>query len=187
MLNIITACSRPENLSIIKGSILSSLHVMPIKWTIVYDSSVYIHTLSDSWILEANIKGGIAGSLQKNVGIDLANEDDFLYFLDDDNLLHPHIAEAIIGLTKYEEVPACVFNQLMENDIVRTVTPEKMVVGEIDQAQIMTTKAALGELRYDDRYDHDGKLIEAFFIRSDYKFLFISEVLSYYNRLKWKE
>ena len=95
ILNIITPCSRPENLHLISKSI--NIPKENYRWIVVFDfdelpdkelipnnCEVYLHRDSDS----------TAGHAQRNYAIDLI-EDGYVYSNDDDTLLHPELWENI--------------------------------------------------------------------------------------------
>ena len=87
---IVTPCYRQQNLETIRKSIdFSVIH----KWYIVYDTSRdrhYTKIFKDPQIIELECSDfGIAGHPQRNFAIDII-EDGFIYFVDDDNIVHPN-------------------------------------------------------------------------------------------------
>jgi len=100
MLTIITACSRKNNLKRVSESINFDL---TDSWIIVYDS----FKVGDSELLfvnNPNIKeyyhdtsGSRYGNSQKNFGLELVHTG-FVYFLDDDNIMHPNFWKILSSL-----------------------------------------------------------------------------------------
>ena len=89
-LSIITPCCRPENLC----KIYDSIRFQDIdKWFIVYDTTKdrsYTHRyVGHPNIIEVDCSDpGVTGNPQRNLGISMV-KDGFLFFLDDDNIIHP--------------------------------------------------------------------------------------------------
>jgi len=89
MITIITPSYRQGNIL----KLFESIQFDKIdKWIIVYDTSnnrTYKKLYEDnSKIIETEVNAGISGNPQRNHGIELVN-DGFIYFLDDDNIIHP--------------------------------------------------------------------------------------------------
>lgn len=180
-ITIITPCSRPENLMKLADSIS-----FPCRWIIVYDSLEPIHLFNSSNIEEYNIKGGVSGNLQRNFGIELSNLDDWLYFLDDDNLIHPDFYSAMLEIDSDQlEVQCIVFDQQKDKVTIRNCGPETTKVTYIDQAQYLIKRSLVNGHRFVQDYCADGILIETIFRESPNSFLFINKPLCYYNKLRW--
>ena len=94
---IITPCIRPENLDIIIKTIDFSI----IKeWIIIYDGNKisenpnrFVHHISCSQIREIihYDVASISGNSQRNYGLSFVSEPTSVYFLDDDNTIHPEL------------------------------------------------------------------------------------------------
>ena len=91
-ITIITPCSRIHNLPMLYESIkFDKIH----KWIIVYDTTVnsYCHSFIHSeQIIEVDCKSslnGVVGNTQRNYALSLVEDDNYIYFLDDDNIIHP--------------------------------------------------------------------------------------------------
>jgi hypothetical protein len=178
-LSIITACSRPENLDAIRKSI-----TFECVWHIIYDSATLTKKFTEPWIIENNLKGGIVGNAQKSMGLDLV-EDGWVYFLDDDNIIHPSFYETISGfVTEHPELEAWVFNQDCGNGDVRWAIPENIKVGCIDLAQFMLGRQLLGSTRFEQVYESDGLIVESLYKRYRPKFGHILDTICYYNYLR---
>ena len=176
-LTIITPCYRPDNLDKIKESINFSL----IKsWIIVYDTSndrTYTKKYEgDPKIQEHMVSGGISGNPQRNFALTKVS-DGLIYFLDDDNIIHPHFLELV---PTFNEDHIYTFDQ-QRDTILKGNNP---TVNNIDMGQIVVPYKFIGDLRFDEpTYVADGIFIEALYNKYKDKHIYIPEVASYYNYL----
>ena len=123
MLTIITPCSRPDNL----GMLSKSIKFDKIdKWIIVYDTTkdrTYKKSFEgNSKIIEVECNdAGDYGNQQRNYGMSLV-DDGFIYFLDDDNIVHPSFW---ILLDKHmdDEIFFYTFNLLSLDDLHFSLFP----------------------------------------------------------------
>ena len=98
-ITIITSCSRPENLSLLFESIKFDFVE---KWIIIYDTS---KGNKYNWMYKNNPKileaecpdEGVFGNAQKNFGLKFVKGGQ-VYFLDDDNIMHPNFWNIILSL-----------------------------------------------------------------------------------------
>ena len=180
-LTIITPCYRPDNLDKIKESINFSL----IKsWIIVYDTSndrTYTKKYEgDPKIQEYMVSGGISGNPQRNYALTKVS-DGLIYFLDDDNIIHPHFLELV---PTFNEDHIYTFDQQRLNGEIR-LHGNNPKVNNIDMGQIVVPYKFIGDLRFDEPlYNADGIFIEALCKKYKDKHIYIPEVASYYNYLK---
>ncbi len=94
MIHIITPCSRPGNLSTIKQTIPEDC-----SWTVVVDEKATGDFPTGITYLRPNVSGSWGHPL-RNVGMEFilalkAKRSDYIYFLDDDNIIHPDWYEAV--------------------------------------------------------------------------------------------
>ena len=176
-LTIITPCSRPENLQKVKESI-----TITCTWIIVYDSERPIEQFSDEkWIIETNVKGGISGNLQRNLAFDYVELNDWVYFLDDDNLLHPDFYKLCIFP---QRSMGYIFGQDLGNGQLRIPNKDNIKVGHIDQAQYLLHMSLIGKSRFLQVYEADGYFIQDIYRKHSNEINISEAVLSYYNKLK---
>jgi hypothetical protein len=186
-INIITACSRPENLS----KVYDSLQGLKCNWFIILDDckDFLFKTCSGSTvsiiIKQSKKKGEWCGSL-KNEGLEMVKTG-WIYVLDDDNLLHPDFKKSIqFYIDKFPQKKAFVFNQALQEGIIRKALHSNIRINYIDQAQYLVHKELIGDIRYpDNEYQDDGIFIEALYQFHSRKFLCIKKTMCYYNKLKW--
>jgi hypothetical protein len=173
-ITIITPCTRMENLHKIKESINFD---RVSEWIIVYDSEHLTPLfLDDPKISEYSCKlhESISGNAQRNYGLErIKNENSYLYFLDDDNLMHPGIFELSLVPNKIYT-----FNQThgMYGKIIR--------VGYIDSAMFMVYFPLVKGLRWNLKvYEADGIYIQESYRLNKSSWAYINKDLCYYNKL----
>lgn len=178
-LNIITPCSRPENLYKIAESI--NIPRENYRWIVVFDLDV----LPDSSLipdkcetyLHKNAKSGW-GNSQRNFALDIIKEG-YVYFNDDDTVIHSDLWNNIKDLTEH----FISFSQAekwgslrLKGDIVK--------LNYIDSHNFIVKKEVVGESRFIiDRYNADGIFAEECYNKSNSK-IFIDKILSVYNLLR---
>jgi glycosyltransferase involved in cell wall biosynthesis len=116
ILSIITPCSRPLNLPTIYWSILN-MKTDNIEWIIVYDGDKiderilqYQENIPIKLFNKTREIGDSYGAKLRNIGIENA-VGDYLYYLDDDNLIHPKLYDRISRYSNDDNTKILVFNQ----------------------------------------------------------------------------
>lgn len=178
-LNIITACSRPENLLTIANSI--NIPKENYRWMVVFDSV----TLPDSKLIPDNCevymhtdKKSVTGSSQRNFALELIS-DGYVYSNDDDTVIHPELWENIKDLDNdfisFDQVWTSGTHRLYGNTIK---------LSYVDNHNFIVHRSLIGDERFVvDRYDSDGVLAENCYNRSKSP-KYIPKVLSTYNALR---
>jgi hypothetical protein len=182
-LNIITPCSRPENLIDISKSI--NIPRENYRWIVVCDSE----ELPDKKFIPDNCEIythknplSIVGNSQRNYAIDLV-EKGHIYFNDDDTIIHPFLWKNIFDLGEYDLIS---FMQLFIDGKLRllgnTVGYEKT-----DSHNFIVDYKLVGNKRWVmDRYQADGIFAGECF-KECKKFFYIPLGLSVYNLLRFKK
>lgn len=191
MITIITPCSRPENLEKLHDSIVHS-QVVPNKWKwiVVKDEdkpNLLTYFFSEHIpILNNYVPGGVAGKKQINWALDKMKEyglNTWVYFLDDDNLMHPEFDRVITqAMCDFPDALAFTFSQELPDGSVRL--GNDISVCHIDQAQFIVHTDLIGDLRYEQKYEADGIFIETLYKAHQDKFVVLPNVISYYNKLR---
>lgn len=209
MLYIVTPVSRPENLKQIATSIIPK---EGITWIIIFDKSIPFKTqcfplgkdslpiLNKKHILvfPSPIQNALVGHAHRNYFIDKIypdfpkkkNQIDYVYFLDDDTILHPEFLDNILPIFEITfKIPsAIIFDQLHGNGSIRLKADINNVkVCNIDMGQYVFNLNDLPDnIRFkEDDYCADGIFIEEFFnYVGKEKFMEINKPLSYYNLLR---
>lgn len=188
LISIITACSRPQNLPKLLQSILLLKNHKCIEWIIVHDSTFIPAVILDKKIEIKQIPqltiNGIAGSNQKAAGVKAANGE-YLYFLDDDTILH-HNFDKVINALKASNPDLLAFSQVLPNNTIRQPIFE---FGKIDQAQyIFKAKWYLHTQGFVNKYEHDWLLLNDLLTINSNTFkiqkLPSSQPCCYYNKLR---
>jgi glycosyltransferase involved in cell wall biosynthesis len=182
IINIITPCCRADNLDIIIKSINFDLID---KWYIIYDTSknrTYTKKFEDNPKIEEHFCSdeGVVGHPQRNFGLNLV-KNGFVYFLDDDNIIHPEF---------WNIVPKLDINHFYTFDQIRmyeghTLKGNTIKIRAIDTAQYIVPKELINNIRFDvNRYQADGIFITSINELYSNNHIYIPTVASYYNFLE---
>ena len=180
-LTIITPSYRTSNLVKIKNSINFNY---VNEWIIVYDGDKILNNPNifkdenNDKIKEHLFKGdGISGNPQRNYALtQITNENTFLYYLDDDNVIHPDL---YILLDVIEENNLYTFNQ---HNRIKGV---ECIPGKIDTAMLLIDyKLCKGITWNPPLYDADGHYIQECYKKNSNNHIYVNNDLCYYNRLQ---
>ena len=179
-LNIITPCSRPQNLSTIGKSI--NIPEDNYRWIVVFDGD----EVPDEYVIPENCEiyahrdpQSKSGNAQRNFAIDLVREG-HVYFNDDDTVMHPYLWENINHLNE----DFISFDQENQNRTPR-LKGDNIALHRVDSHNFITSRQLVGNTRFDlEKYDADGYFALDCFGRAQTK-CYIPKVLSTYNSLRW--
>lgn len=195
-LHIVTPCTR--NINYLNRCYDSFKHIKyDWIWYIVINSNIYKYDLN---IL--NFKNTIKITQNRknkwnsliNEYLDNVNEESFIYFLDDDNLIHEDFNTALDKLykEKFETILFSQYGKYGDKDFTRIANFSNIRVEGIDQGQIVYSRKLINDLRYwEDVYRGDGYFITEYMIRLRqqnklHKVCIDNKILCYYNAQKWK-
>ena len=173
MIHILTPCSRPMNLVMIAPSIPPKC-----SWKVAFDKSTgvqsrgkwYTSQFTGSW--GHPVRNEMLSRLK-------AKPDDYVLFLDDDNLIHPNWYHHIKGVT----ADMVTWGQENKDGSPRLRATDQPKVGNIDTASFMVKYKIAKQLKFTDVYEADGIFaMQAAKKTSDIQV--INESISYYNYLK---
>lgn len=178
-LNIITPCSRPENLLTISKSI--NIPKENYRWIVVFDMdelpSYELIPLNCETHLHRN-KLSIVGHSQRNYALSLINNG-YVYSNDDDTIIHPELWDNIKDLDN----DFISFSQNYKNGTLH-VKGDVINVGYIDSHNFIVKMDIIGDTRFEiTKYDADGYFASECYSKST-SFKFIPKVLSIYNYLR---
>ena len=174
-ITIITPCCRPTNLNNIK---INFDYVD--EWIIVYDASKvknFEKQFDNPKISEYHFtSSGISGNPQRNYGLtQVKNKETFIYFLDDDNMIHPQLYKLLDCI---EPGKIYTFNQ--ENRLLGNC----IKLGYIDSAMFLIDYSLIKNLKWTiDRYDADGLFIISVYTSNPDKWVYVNDINCYYNKL----
>ncbi len=180
-LHIITPCCRPENLKQIAESI--NIPRASYKWWVVMDATpeetdTTLVPETANLIFHKN-KKSVAGHAQRNFALELI-KDGYVYFLDDDTLMHPDLYKAIAILP--EENDFIHFDQAHPDGTKRI--GGTVEVNHIDTGSAVASRELIGYNRFrTDLYNADGFFWKAV-SRNAKRPKYINQTLSIYNKLE---
>jgi hypothetical protein len=182
-LNIITPCSRPENLHLIAASI--NIPREHYRWVVVADldsiheslvpenCEIYFHRNPQSTV----------GHAQRNFAIDLI-ESGHIYMNDDDTILHKDLWDNICNL----DHDFISFKQNNKDQTLR-LNGDVVQLGKIDSHNFIVSRNLIGNMKWDiSKYDADGYFAEALYNKlqsiDTTRIAYIPKFLSTYNSLR---
>jgi glycosyltransferase involved in cell wall biosynthesis len=187
-ITIITPSIRPENLSQIKDSINFDY---VNEWIIVYDENkikenpyLFKNESKITEYLHKNEKS-TAGNSQRNFALsNIKNKDTYIYFLDDDNIMHPEIYNLFDCL---EDNKIYTFNQKRPANIFPfkdVLKGNNIEVYKIDSAMFLIDYNLCKNIEWSiEKYNADGLYIVDCYNSNKDAWIFINNILAYYNIL----
>ena len=183
-MTIITPCYRLNNLNKIKESI--DFNYVD-EWIIVYDGSrlnenPYLFKNKNEKVKEYLHKGdGFEGNPQRNYGLrNIKKEDTYIYFLDDDNIIHPDLYKLldIIEPNKFYT-----FDQ--QNSRYRILFGNDVRVCGIDTAMFICHYSLVKGIFWGDYTQFaDGVYISECYQKNKDVHVYINAIMSYWTYLK---
>lgn len=182
-LTIITPCSRPENLQKIEESI--NIPKDRYRWIVVVDGNIsyegrhiYNNVPKNCELYYIDNSESVCGNAQRNYALDLI-EDGWVYFNDDDTLIHPQLWKNIEN--RREDFIS--FIQL-EKDGTMRLSGKNISLNNIDSHNFIISSHIIGRERWVlNRRDADGVFAYNCYQRAVSK-IWINKPLSIYNSLK---
>jgi glycosyltransferase involved in cell wall biosynthesis len=187
---LITPSIRPNNLIKIRDSIKFEYIN---KWIIVYDGSkiaenpkLFANDCFSDKIEEHVYKGdGGSGNPQRNYALDLIKDmDTYLYYLDDDNIIHPHLYTLLSTL---EDNRMYTFDQQRPDNIFPYKTllkGDNVALYNIDTAMMLIDYNLCRNIRWDAyKYNADGLYITECYEKNKNNWIYINKTMAFYNPL----
>lgn len=178
MIHIITPCSRPENLEHLRETI-----PVGCTWTVFMDYSTSKKDVPKGVKVVRSNLGGAWGNPLRNLALDYlqasASDNDYVYFLDDDNIIHSKWFEAVKDSTE----DFVNWAQCFRNGDPRLHATDSPRVGNIDTASYMVRLGFMGKARFEYKYEADG-LFAQLLMAGTPKIKTHQEYLCYYNYLR---
>ncbi|MFN8625069.1 MAG: glycosyltransferase [Candidatus Binatia bacterium] len=202
---VTTPCTRPENLVEIHRSIFGCTGAahFDIAWHIVFDAAALAEiavAVLERFADDPNVwltfnRGAPEDQCPQHAHINsvlrsLHGQDFWHYVVDDDNILHPALLTRISqALEQTPSARGFIFSQWVggmdfSGVDVREATPENVALSKIDQAQYLLHSRLIGSRRYPTDYLGDGRFIVDLYHAAANVFVFLPEVLCYYNKLR---
>ncbi len=119
---------------------------------------------------------GISGNPQRNYALtQISNPDTLLYYLDDDNIIHPDLYRLLNVVECDKMYTFNQHNRLIGNNIN---------VGHIDTAMMLIDYGICKNITWNlHRYDADGVYITDCHNLNKDKYIFVNNTLCYYNKV----
>ena len=178
MIHIVTPCSRPENLEHLRESIPAGC-----TWTVFMDYSTSKKDVPKGVKVVRSNLGGAWGNPLRNLALDYlqasASDIDYVYFLDDDNIIHPKWFEAV----KDSKEDFINWAQCFRNGDPRLHATDSPRVGNIDTASYMVRLGFMGKARFEYKYEADGLFAQSL-MAGNPKIKTHQDYLCYYNYLR---
>jgi hypothetical protein len=178
-INIVTPCTRPENLMLISESI--NIPKKNYRWIVVCDST----TLPEKNLIPENCEiycykdfNSISGNVQRNFALDLIKTG-YVYFNDDDTKIHSELWDTI----KYLSNDFISFSQITKTGELR-LKGDIVDVNHIDSHNFIVKRETIGNIKWKlDVYSADGIFAKDCFLNSK-NILWLDKELSIYNQLR---
>ena len=178
-ITIITPSYRINNLLEIKKSINFDY---VDEWIIVYDGSKIINNPKlfeddkiKEYVYKCNYKG-ISGNPQRNFALDnITNPDTLLYFLDDDNIIHPNLYRLLNIIDNTKMYSFNQYNRIKGNNIC---------INKIDTAMVLIPYKSCENIKWIlNLYNADGYYIQECYNKNKKKLIYVNNDLCYYNKI----
>lgn len=196
--NIITRCSRLQNLPKVQASIFQN-GKYDIEWHILFDTTRLkdipadlLNKLDKSKIKLHFVWGDGTDYLYPQMS-DLAKTftDGFVVVVDDDNIVHPQFYHEVVKTIKASDGTQRIFvvNQYVGGKDftglnVREAKPENMKYQGVDIAQLIFHHSVFQQYDFTGHYAGDGILIDKIYEEQPQWFSYIPKELCYYNHLE---
>ena len=170
-LNIITPCSRPQNLDRMFVDIPDWA-----RWLVCYDGEG-----KDSGDVLCHVDPmSISGNAQRNYCIDRLTGSDYVHFLDDDTIFH----QGLIDILEEAKADMVVFQQVWPNGKLRVPATMAPRVRRVDSGNFIVRADVIGQVRWRlDAYEADGYFVEDL-LSQGLTVQVIDKAGSYYNYLR---
>jgi hypothetical protein len=188
-LTIVTAVSRPENLSWLKDNLSILKPHFKVCWCCVVDSTkatLQQIAVKPDILKTAKSEVPDAGATQRNVALSLIRNG-WIYFLDNDNLIHPNFPRVASETISANPAKKCfVFAQAWWDNTHR-LSAGPIKPGKVDTGSFLVHRSVIGEAKWSLNpvpASVDFNFITQIWQQKPEQFLFVNEVCTYYNRLR---
>jgi len=174
-INIITPCSRPQNLKVISKSI--NIPKENYRWLVVFDGLEIPEVPDNCEAYCVKDTNSVYGNAQRNFALDLVTKG-HVYFNDDDTTIHPELWDEV----KDKEADFISFKQSNKDGSIR-LEGNEIIPNFIDSHNFIVSVKCISTRWELNRYDADGVFAVECYNNAKEK-LYIPKVLSIYNSLK---
>lgn len=185
-INVMTPLSRPFNIPAMYASMWHIDRDMRVRWIVVADSHDHPDVLGRLpaggdhpyiEIITANHHNPSTGHAQRNFALDKLTVPGYVYWLDDDNILHPGF------LGRFRALAMAGWKGMLfgQDRTEGYVAPD---LRHIDTGQIVVHTELIGETRWGLHYTADGDFIREVYEKDPDAFIIVNDELTYHNRLR---
>lgn len=188
-LNIITRCVTPDNLLKIKKTIFDNIpEGLNINWYIIFDTIVLKDIDADLLHRLDNNHTHLSFKKCEDYNLDIVNDiicnlQDWIYLLDDDNIIHHDFYQSIFNHVNDYKKMVFLFNQEKTNS-VHFASFENFK--EIDISQYIIHSSLFKRYRFGEDYTDIRSFIENLYFKNKDQFMIINEVLCYCKKNEFK-
>ena len=178
LINLVTPCSRPENLA----AIAKSINIPPenYRWIVVFDAPTLpdIELPNNAELYAHQQDESISGNAQRNYALALIN-DGYVMMLDDDTTLHSDLWSSVKGYTS-----DIICWKQDNKDGTHRVDAGKFALNHIDSGSFMVKRPVIGDTQWSVAvYGADGLYAVEVFTKSTSQ-QSVDKYLSTYNYLR---
>lgn len=175
LLNVVTAVSRLDYLFAVRRTLDPLKRHHEVRWYALG----HVRAIG-AYYTEITPVTDCSGAIQKNRALQVIDSG-AVWFLDDDNGAHKDFAIAL----KEWSAPGVVYSQLNADGTTRLRADRNAAgIGEIDTAQFVLDRAAIGDTRFPlDSYQSDGHFFAEVFGRNP-EIRFVDRAVTYHNRFR---
>jgi len=187
ILNVVTPCSRPENLIAVYNSMWAG-HIpgFELRWIVIADADEVVPNkyFRVRYGSIETVLGHLAqpstGHAQMNLALDHYVKPGWVYRLDDDNLMHPDFIDVFLSYAK-RGYYGMAFGQIRAKD--GYVAPD---LKHIDSGQFVLHTTLIGETRWGLHYTADGEFFREVYAKNlgDSRWIVTEKACTYHNRLR---
>ena len=180
---IVTPSRRPFNAQLIANTVPQEC-----EWVVVFDKTVKNeHEIENATTIKSS-ETGFWGNPNRNIGLEYIKnnlnptDNDWIYILDDDNIIHPNWWGRVSNYLDEENVAVMTWGQVWPTGEPRTEPTNEPKIAKIDTSQYMVRWSVAKNLRFEHIYEADGIYAEE--AAKQGKVLMLNEYLGYYNFLR---
>jgi hypothetical protein len=146
-LSIITPVSRPHLLSWVALSVPRQA-----EWILVTDGDLSVPSGLHPHVLIQGPRTGQWGDVQRQLGLEAATRP-FVYFLDDDNMMLPFLADLLIPYLQTQNLAGVLFSILVHTSANKPhlwPAPPDVRLGDVDTAMFLGRRESIMQLHFDE-------------------------------------
>lgn len=176
-LHVLTATTRPENLSQVAQSLEEAVRVAR--------TQTRFDDIDLTWHLRFDVAHlAVGGQALKNAMLEQIN-DGWVYILDDDNAMHPALLAWLVVKAGGEDAQLIAMAQQHRNGWIRRVHRGMLKQTHVDAGQVVIRRDAIGDRRIPLHYCGDGEWIEEIADSlADRQIVYLHDPLAQYNWLR---